>query len=140
LKKLKELRKIEIGVSITQCDHPYIKTRVLKFTQRYVFINKLNVPLVLTEPSMQRQVLLRPRGQVDWNFTLGNPNKQIRLRLPDSRESARVGQRNDNEEFGYYHTELDPKENNQDLLWSYRFSCADIDDFQISLKKNDPLE
>ena len=39
--------KIEVATSITTADEPYEKTKVLRIVQRFVVVNRLNIPIVI---------------------------------------------------------------------------------------------
>ena len=40
--------KLEMACSIANMEQPYHKTRVLRIVQRYIFLNKLSIPIVMS--------------------------------------------------------------------------------------------
>jgi hypothetical protein len=38
---------VELGTTIKMCDSPYIKTKVIRFSNRFTLVNKMNIPLVI---------------------------------------------------------------------------------------------
>jgi len=38
---------VELGTSIKLCDNPYAKTKVIRFTNRFTLVNKMNFPIVV---------------------------------------------------------------------------------------------
>ena len=38
---------VELGTTIKMCDSPYIKTKVIRFSNRFTLVNKMSIPLVI---------------------------------------------------------------------------------------------
>jgi hypothetical protein len=45
----KDRLTIEIGTSLKLCDQPFTKTRIVRFTEKFVIYNKLPFPIVIRE-------------------------------------------------------------------------------------------
>lgn len=64
---------IEIGTSLKLCDQPFTKTRILRFTQKFVIYNKLPFSIVIREKdNFKEEFLLKSGSYFNANFRLEN--------------------------------------------------------------------
>lgn len=75
---LKSIPAVELSVSIKMCDQPYIKTKVIRFSNKYTLVNKMNIPLVVRDVLSDWELLIGPKSHAKIDFAF--------LELLNSRE------------------------------------------------------
>jgi hypothetical protein len=59
---------VELGTSIKMCDSPYAKTKVIRFTNRFTLVNKMNIPLVVRCIESDWQFYIGPKSHSNLDF------------------------------------------------------------------------
>ena len=116
-------KSIEIGTSIKFCDHPFAKTRVIRFTQRFQIINTLRYPIVIQEPKHRRsQFLIGVDCSMAFDFHDENTQRLLQVRMSTKAESEKLAENDWIELSEFQHFA-------QQTQWSIPFCGTYVDDF-----------
>ena len=84
-------KSVEIGTSIKVCDHPFAKTRAIRFTNRFQIVNTLNCPIVVQEPKLNSSLFVigADRTMV-FDFYSENTKRLLQFRMSSKAESEKL--------------------------------------------------
>lgn len=116
---------MELGVSIKMCDQPYIKTKVIRFSNKYTLVNKMNIPLVVRDVLSDWQLLIGPKSHANIDFALLELLNSRELQIRQCQEcelkmAVNSGSQTLPKQLKYF---------TQQSQWSKKFSCSQLGDF-----------
>ena len=81
-KKSEKQKQVTLGYSLKMCDAPFVKTKILRLTNFFTFINKMPIPvLVRCIKTTNRMYVLDPGQQTTVDFASTNTHRELQVRL-----------------------------------------------------------
>ena len=79
----------EVGTFVTRCAKPYQKTKIVKFVPRFVIVNQLEMPVILTEAEVEdTEIYIEKQCSHNMEFQKISPGL-LRVRLPTQEQNGR---------------------------------------------------